>query len=147
LESQEVGKVRKWSNRLTFEFGCQSPGNQPHCANCKPSRQRQLAGPSLQLQHESSNVLLAGMEKAAGEDRFPEAFRMESTTRWLANPTPCRNSARIKTNSSSLITPKAGWSISAFSKQSSFGGRDRIEPATSSLRTVVEIAKARRHIT
>ena len=48
--------------------------------------------------------------------------------------------ARVKTYSSGLITPKAGWSIRFFAKQSSLVDETGIEPATSSLRTVGKIS-------
>jgi hypothetical protein len=66
--------------------------------------------PSLQLQHESSSVLLAGMENSCGGRSLSLSFRMESTTDGSRIPR-LAEFARIKTNSSGHITPKAGWSI------------------------------------
>src|SRR5260370_39621097 len=70
----------------------------------------QFGVPSLQLQHESSSVLLAGMENGCGGRSLSLSFRMESTTDGSRFPR-LAEFARIKTNSSGLITPKAGWSI------------------------------------
>jgi hypothetical protein len=66
--------------------------------------------PSLQLQHESSSVLLAGMENGCGGRSLSLSFGMESTIDGSRIPR-LAEFARIKTNSSGLITPKAGWSI------------------------------------
>ncbi len=66
--------------------------------------------PSLQLQHESSSVLLAGMDNGRGGRSLSLSFRMESTTGGSRIPR-LPEFARIKTNSFGLITPKAGWSI------------------------------------
>src|SRR5260370_16295872 len=70
----------------------------------------QFGVPSLQLQHQSSSVLLAGMENGCGGRSLSLSFRMESTTDGSRIPR-LAEFARIKTNSFGLITPKAGRSI------------------------------------
>src|SRR5260370_39845144 len=70
----------------------------------------QFGVPSLQLQHESSSVLLAGMENGCGGRSLSLSFRMESTAHGSRIPR-LAVVARIKTNSFDLITPKAGRSI------------------------------------
>ena len=66
---------------------------------------------------------------------------MESTTDGSRIPR-LAEFARIKTNSSGLITPKAESRMDhpAFAKQSSLVDETGIEPATSSLRTVGKIS-------
>jgi hypothetical protein len=56
------------------------------------------------------SVLLAGMENGCGGRSLSLSFRMESTTDGSRIPR-LAEFARIMTNSTSLITPKAGWSI------------------------------------
>ena len=78
-----------------------------------------------QLQHESSSVLLAGMENRLRGRSLSLSFRMESTT----------DGSRI-----GLIMPKAGWTIRLSQSKESLVDETGIEPATSSLRTVGKIS-------
>jgi hypothetical protein len=99
----------------------------------------QFGVPSLQLQRQSSSVLLAGMENGCGGISLSLSFRMESTTD--GSRIPClAEFAGVKTNSSGLITPKAGWSIRFSQRQSSLVDETGIEPPASSLRTVGKIS-------
>jgi hypothetical protein len=121
----------KMSNRLTIEFAVKV--RKSTTRELQASRQSSWL-PSLQLQHESSSVLLAGMENGCGGRSLSLSFRMESTTDGSRIPR-LAEFARIKTNSSGLITPKAGWSIRLSQSKSSLVDETGIEPATSSLRT------------
>jgi hypothetical protein len=90
--------------------------------------------PSLQLQHQSSSVLLAGMENGCGGRSLSLGFRMESTTDGSPNPTPCG----IRKNKDQLFrshNAESRMEHPAFAKQSSLVDETGIEPATSSLRT------------
>jgi hypothetical protein len=122
-------KKSKMSNRLTFEFAVEV--RKSTTRELQASRQSSWLL-SLQLQHESSSVLFVGMENGCGGRSLSLSFRMESTTDGSRIPR-LAEFARIKTNSSGLITPKAGWSIRL--SQSSLVDETGIEPATSSLRT------------
>ena len=90
--------------------------------------------PSLQLQHELSSVLLAGMENGLrGKIAFAELPNGIDDRR-LANPTPCG----IRKNKDQLFWSHNAESRTehpAFAKQSSLVDETGIEPATSSLRT------------
>jgi hypothetical protein len=94
--------------------------------------------PSLQLQHESSSVLLAGMENGCGGRSLSLSFRMESTTDGSRIPR-LAEFARIKDqlfrshNAESRVEHP-------FAKQSSLVDETGIEPATSSLRTAGKIS-------
>jgi hypothetical protein len=79
------------------------------------------------------------MENRCGGRSLSLSFRMESTIDGSRIPR-LAEFARIKTNFSGLITPKAGWSIRLSHSKVVLVDETGIEPATSSLRTVGKIS-------
>ena len=136
LGSRRSRKSRKcpidWHSNLLSKSG-----NEPF-ANCKLVGENSWL-PSLQLQHESSSVLLAGMENGCGGRSLPLSFRMESTTDGSRIPR-LAEFARIKTNSSGLITPKAGWSTRVREALTRIGCGVRFELTTFRLRDLTQLS-------
>src|ERR1700730_1841928 len=94
---------------------------------------------SLQLQHQSSSVLLAGMENGCRGRSRSLSFRMESTTDGSRIPR-LAEFARTKDQLFRSYNAESRMEHPAFAKQSSLVDETGIEPATSSLRTVGKIS-------